>query len=84
MDLSKVDFKKLSLGQTLDMVSRYRLYEVKIKYLIVYQDRSSKEWIPYGLYDNFVIAEHFERLAKREFRLTSILPIEHYNLSVKV
>jgi hypothetical protein len=52
-------------------------------YLVVYQDPKLNEWIPYGLYDSYAIAEHFERLVKHDFRSTSILPIEHYILPVK-
>jgi hypothetical protein len=83
MTKDTLNLNNLSLSQALTIISRHKLYDIKMHYLVVYQDPKLNEWIPYGLYDSYAIAEHFERLVKHDFRSTSILPIEHYILPVK-
>lgn len=84
MDLSNIDFKKLSLGQSLNLITKHKLYELSTKFIVIYLDSSTKEWIPFGLYDNYVIAEHFEKIVKHDFRNTCILPVDHYVMPIKV
>lgn len=79
-----LDDPTLSLKEKLNLISRHQLYEVKLMYQLLYQDYQTKEWIPYALFSNKLMAEHFEKLINHEFKTTVIIPVDYYQLSVRL
>ena len=72
----------MSFKDTMNYLCRHRMYKTNIKYMLMYRENESEEWIPYGLFETRPIAEFFEKRLNHDFSRTCIISVDNYKIPI--
>ncbi len=74
----------MSLQQYLNHLCRHQMVKVNQSYLIMYKPKGETEYIPHGIFQSRVIAEFFEHKLNHDYSDTIIIPVDDYQVPLKV